>query len=283
MNYLFFLLPLLCIGQYYINAADVTCGRAVDGHIAKLVNLINTHACKADKQIVVVPEDFRHGYIEHGVHSNRFFVAQENKNEEVVGFKKLFLVNDQQELDNLLRNEIRCIDGKLLAQGIINLNGYTQEPSDSDAAQHIYESPITYIYNGADFTQEAYRGQGINSALTMHALESILGDVIDHAHKHESDYIAMLFGLTDDNAGAQEDILAGRSRSILKLFDAFAQQYSHKTEAAAPSTMLAARYLAFKPSFDPKSKLCVPLPDDQSIKGCGCVLAFKIGTQEEPC
>jgi hypothetical protein len=283
MNYLFFLIPLVCIGQSYINAADVTCGRAVDGHIAKLVNLINTHACKADKQIVVVPEIHRHGYIEHGVHSNRFFVAQENKNEEIVGFKKLFLVDDQQELDNLLRNEIRCIDGKLLAQGMINLNDYTQEPLDSDAAQPMYESPTTYIYNGADFTQEAYRGQGINSQLTACALALITDDVIAHVKDNGSEYITMLFGLTDDNAGQTDNLLAGRSKGIVKLFDTLAQNVAQKTNSAKPTTMLASRSLAFKPSFDPKSQECVPLSDDQSIKGCGCVLACKLGSKESTC
>lgn len=281
MNYLLLFL-LTFVGQYYANAADVTYNRAVDTDTQALVDLINTEAYKAENQIVVLPGKYREASIQSGIEKQRLFVAQDK--DQLVGFKKLFLVKEQQECNDILRDEIRCIDGLLLAQAEIDLeNNFSPKQIDNETMQDVYNSPTTYIYNGADFTSPKYRGKGINSQLTKFALAAVTDDIIAHAQQHESKYIAMLFGLTDDNAVDPNNLIAGRSKGIVALFKTFAQQVTQKAGYEKPSKMLASRYLAYKPSFDPQSDECRPLPDEQSIKGCGCVLAFKLRKAETTC
>lgn len=281
MNYLLLLFLLTFIGQYYVNAADVTCARAIDANVLALVNLINTQAYKAENQIVVLPEKYRKASIEDGVKNQRLFVAQAD--DQLIGFKKLFLIEDQQECDAILRDEIRCIKGTLLAQAAVDLEDLSQEEIGDDAINDVYSASTTYIYNGADFTCENYRKKGINRQLTQFALEEVADDVIAHAKQHDSAYIAMLFGLTDDNAVEPNNLLAGRSKGIITSFKTFAERIAQKAGYEKPLQMLASRYVAYKPSFDPHAQECVPLPDDQAVKGCGCVLAFKLRNAEATC
>ncbi len=281
MNYLLLLFLLTFVSQYYINAADVTYDRAVDADTQALVNLINTEACQADNQIVVLPEKYREGSIKSGIEKERLFVAR--MNDQIIGFKKLFLIKEQQECTDILHDEIR-INGALLAQAEIDLeNNFEPKQIGNETMQDVYHAPTTYIYNGADFTSPKYRGKGINSQLTKCALESVTDAVIAHAQEHKSNYVAMLFGLTDDNAVEPTNLMAGRSKGIVALFKTFAQQVTQKAGYEKPSKMLASRYVAYKPSFDPQADECRPLPDDQSIKGCGCVLAFKLRKAETTC
>lgn len=282
MNLLCFLFVVIRMYQCAVHASDLIDYKyAQNEDIYQLVNFINTDACNASQQIVVVPENFRYTYVQSGVDSGLFFIAKQA--DSIVGFKKLFLVDDQQELQDLLCKEIRCKNGRLLAQGVINIIDQSLNVRVDRNMDHVYNSSAAYVYNGADFTKEIYRGKGVNSVLTEYALSYVKERVIAHIIKNKSAYIVMLFGLTNDNAGSNDKLLAGRSKAIAKLFGTFVQDVAVKMNKQIATDMLAARYLAYKPSFDPKSKKCIPLSDDQSIQGCGCVLACKLIDREILC
>jgi GNAT superfamily N-acetyltransferase len=118
-----------------------------------LLDLINNYAIKDNDKIVILPEKFRANYIKELIEEEKIFVAMQTSTSsfpektEIIGYKKLFLFTDKDELDSTLINELHCKE-------LLDVNG-------------------AFIYDGSDFTHPDYRGRGINSNLTLFALDSI--------------------------------------------------------------------------------------------------------------
>ncbi len=249
--------------------SDIEYRQATNDDTVGIVDLINTYAYKDNDKIVIVPEAFRAAYIQSAIQTKRLFVASNDKT--IVGYKKLFCITDEHECNDILNNELRCTEDTSAGCALISAHDESTQDFLPEQLTTIMSLPITYIYNGADFTHPQYRAQGINSSLTKYALEATSDAVRKDIEKKKSTYLAMVYGLTKSNAGAS--IVDGRTHGIFKQFVSFAQAITHTLKCAEPSQVILSRHHAFKPSFDPKATECKPLSDSQSIPGYGYLVA----------
>jgi hypothetical protein len=238
-------------------------------HTDGLVRLINEEAINDSDKIVVLPEKFRCEATKKAIEDGRIFVALDGK-QNIVAYKKMFVPGDE-ELNDIVTNELR-ISSAQEAAGSANIDlsdNFSAHNASVETVQNRLVLPATYIYTGADFTNTHHRNKGINNGLTAYALSMLKSSVMDNIKRKNSVNLAVMYGLTKSNAGNESDILDGRTRSIVKQFAPFAKEVTQEYGAFVPSTMLIARFSAFKPSFDPKSSECKPLSDNQSIPGYG--------------
>jgi hypothetical protein len=139
-------------------------------------------------------------------------------------------------------------------------------------ASQTYKKNAVYIYDGADFTKNLFRGQGINLELTKRAFECIREDAQRLIKESQATRLVLLYGLTYLND--YDDMGEGKSRSpsILKAFRAFAQSLT----GTYVQEVLHYRYKAFMPTFDLDSQECKPRPDSEAIPGYGNVLIVEL-------
>lgn len=252
--------------------SGLECRYAIDNDADALVKLINKKASKDSDKIVVVPKLFRKQYIQSAVDAKRLFVAC--KGATIVGYKKLYCVTDQNECIDILENELRCKEDALDTCQFISLQDHSAQESIFQKSAKIGDSQVTYIYSGADFTHPDYRSKRINTSLTNFAFRALQGATIENINNKSASHIALLFGLTNFNAGRQ--LLDGRVEGIIKQFVSFAQEISDKLTYKRSSCIIASRYHAFKPSFNPQAIECIPLSDNQAVPGYGYQITYPL-------
>lgn len=242
--------------------------------IPQLLELINTQAIHDRDKIVILPKKFRSMALEAGIKKNRYFIA-ENAG-QIVGYKKLFLMTDEEEKRDVLAHEIRCVNNEsnCTFTGLIDKDGAFHE-NRSAQPNNGYD---LCIYNGGDFTSPTYRGKGINQQLTNYALMSLIGQVQQQMQKTKASAITMLFGLTQANAGEYPGSSSDRTPTIVKSFRILLNEMGNRQNECP---LMYHRYRAFMPTFDPESQECKPLADEHSIPGFGCVLTHQLGGLHE--
>jgi hypothetical protein len=229
--------------------------------------LMSSEGIHDNKKIVILPHKFRKGAIESAIQSGRFFVARDR--ESVVGYKKLFVMKNVEEQQDMLANEIRCVNGSL-----VDAFSYTGSESCrlSDPPLQKYHKRDLYIYDGADFTKKGHRGQRINPELTQRAFELIREDAKKLIQEKQAKRLILLYGLTHLNDYDDKGEGKSRTPSILKAFKVFAQSLT----GTEPKEVLHYRYKAFMPTFDLDNQECKPRPDSESIPGYGNVLMVEL-------
>lgn len=257
-------------------ATHYTYRQATINDASAVVDLINRHAIQDDNKIVIVPERFRLAYVESAIKEGRLFLACHNG--QVIAYKKLFCITNTEERDDILNNELRFKETNLIAYGrISSIDNERPQFIAPERMTRIASSPTTtFIYSGADFTHPDHRGQGINGALTKHALNATSETILKHLLDKKSAHIAFVYGLTQENAGKEDNVLDGRTRGIVKQILPFFQRLIETPDNDTSSELLLSRYLAFKPSFDPHATECKPLSDEKSIPGYGCLIAYAL-------
>lgn len=224
---------------------------------------------EADAQkLVLLPEKYRPDALMSAINKKMLFVVEHG--EALVGFKKLYLVNDS-EKQSLLHDEIRCVgeQARCVFNGAIDMQGAFFETVDPIVFD-MHRTPI--IYNGADYTEPEHRGHGVNQILTNSALSLIASQVAAAMQKNKADEVTMVYGLTESNAGEVGSRL-DRTRGICKSFRQF--MVSH-AQARASDPVLYARYRAFKPTITEGSDGNLQVSSDaDSVPGFGCVLSMK--------
>lgn len=242
--------------------------------LPQLLTLIDTHAIHDRTKIVILPKKFREKSLQTAIEKKRIFIAEEN--EIIVGYKKIFIIEDNDEKNEILANEIRCINNEnnCAFAGSVNENGtfiVNESPLPSDC-YHVC------IYNGGDFTVPTHRGKGINAQLTKNALLSCITDIKNQILQQKTSSITMLYGITKANAGEQPGAVCDRTVNIIKQFKSFIQAVGIDQNSIV---LQHRRYTAFMPTFDPEAAILRPLPDEQSIPGFGCVLTYRIKESHE--
>lgn len=233
-----------------------------------VVSLINNHAAReASGLLVIVPEKFRTDYIKSLINHGQLFVAL--RGETIVGIKKLF-IPDEQKVKELLYSELRVNPANQLVKGYFTADNQLHAINSSDTAYH--NPTDTYIYTGLDYTHPIYRGMRINYILYTISLKSTRRAIIDSIVKNKSARLHMLYGLVKKNG--PNDGTGGRTPSILQAFRRFIATLGVKFNDTDPIEFHS--YRAHMPTFDPKSEELIPLPDNNSIEGCGCVLTYTI-------
>lgn len=270
-----YLILALFAGTFFISAKamkeTITYARAQEKDVAGIVDLINKEAIHDDKKIVILPEKFRAGATEGAVKQKRMFVAHHK--DLPVAYKKAFILDDAKEKTDTLENEIRCRSGKRTLAGYYDGDTAIFTPTPK-AEKSEYPDSNVYIYNGADFTHPTYRGHGINKGITDTAFTHLAAATkiaIKKAPTHAR--LALIYGLTNANAGEKGGI--DRTPHILKSFIPFI-----KALGLDHTTIHHERFRAFMPTFDARSEECIPLPDDQSIPGYGCVLSVPLNARK---
>ncbi|HVX00879.1 MAG TPA: hypothetical protein VHA52_10655 [Candidatus Babeliaceae bacterium] len=244
------------------------CRYAELNDIPELLQLLEHEASQESDKIVILPRRFREQSLESAIFKQRLFVAVDSEKSCIVGFKKLFCITDPDELHDILKNELRCT-GQAAAQAV--LDNVSLVPLSMDIPDFLKQA--TFIYTGSDFTLPEYRGCGVNSALTRFALNAVSTMVQECMLKNKSLYVALAYGLTMQNAGV--DLLDGRTKSILRLFNEFVANLNGASSSLF-DYLIVQRFHAFKPTFDPDSDECVPLPESHSEAGYGCILGCPV-------
>ncbi|MBA2306662.1 hypothetical protein H0W26_00845 [Candidatus Dependentiae bacterium] len=240
--------------------------------------LMLTEGINDSNKIVILPNKFRKPSIESSIEKGRFYVALHN--ELLVGYKKLFLVTDADERTSLLTEEIRCINGSLVDQHLFTKtteNDYLSHPLTEGATSDFTGSIC--IYDGADFTKNNFRGQGINQELTNQAFELIEEDTHKRCKETEAERIILLYGLTYLNDYNEQGEGKSRTPSIVQSFALFI----HALTGLYPNEIRHSRYKAFMPTFELDAEECRPNPDSKSIPGYGNLLevTLPVTTKEQ--
>jgi hypothetical protein len=266
------LVSLLCTTTIAMENNNYQFQQATDKHAQQIVDIINNHAFADNTKIAIFPKKFREPDIQDNIKKGRLYCAA-NKADEVIAFKKLFIINDEQEYNKRTTNEIRCT-------GNNNCHVRTQVfNADHSNLDTIPTVPFSFtnsviIYCGSDYTLPAYRNQRINSELTNYAFNAIKNDTLNAIKKNNFDNIVLLYGLTKDNAGEQGGI--DRTPSIVRAFRRFVERVSMQAlnKPATTNTMiLHSQYEATMPLFDPESNECIPCT---TIGKYGNVLIFPL-------
>jgi len=254
----------------------ITYYQAMPQHAQGIVDVINNHAIKDNTKIVILPKQFRAMAVEQNIAQKRLYCAL-NQAEEVVAFKKLFIINNKEEYTKITQNEIRCKgNNPCIKTQIFNGNGIGKSSNLNLFSPFSFKNSVV-IYCGGDYTMPAYRNQKVNSNLTHHAFNSIKNDAIDTIKKNNLDNIVLLYGLAKINAGEEGGI--DRTPSIVRALKKFSEQIIHEcfNITSKSSIVFHQQYEALMPIFDPESNECGPLPDDESIPKYGNVLTFPLG------
>jgi len=274
-----FLKNLLCITAIIVNCSSVSASSAAvtpqaaiiyrqaqEADKKQLLGLLDIAATQEQDRLVILPEKFRAGALEDQIRKGQIFVAQAA--DKIVGFKKLYVIEDPAKLTEMLAEEI-CALGPLPSRSHIDpafAYHYTDKGEQAVPSSLVLNpSRDTAIYTGSDFTLKDYRGQGINSRLVQHALATHQASVLEAIKRKQSTQLLMLYGVTIENQG--------RSPALAKAFRQFLNGLYGKTEV---NRVELNAFRAVKPSFDPKAQECVPLPAEQSVPGYGCVLNFPV-------
>lgn len=271
-----FALSLLCTTAIAMEKYPIDYQQATSDYAQPIVDVINKYAVKDNTKIVILPEKFRSMAVEQDIAKKRLYCATDKQFHEVFAFKKLFIIDNEQEYNDITVNEIRCAGYKGGCLGTVTFDAQNI-PVQSLSAMPFFFQNSAVIYFGGDYTVPLYRNQKINSNLTRHAFDSIKQDTIDTITKNNFNKIVLLYGLTKANAGEQGGI--DRTPSIVRAFRKFAEQVStalFNEPAPEDNIIIHSRYAASMPTFDPKSTECKRLPDDKSIPGYGNVLVFPL-------
>jgi hypothetical protein len=256
----------------------ITYHKATQPDAKHILYVINEHGIKDRDKIVILPENFREGAINQAILNSRLYCAKKGS-DNVVAFKKLFIIKDIVELNDITENEIRChgqnnnfVDARIIDP----INTKINYLSDKQVPSFSHSNSVV-IYFGGDYTIPSHRNQKINSHLTNYSFEEIKNDTIAIIQKNNLRQIVLLYGLTKANAGETIDGI-DRTPSIIKAFKQFINTIAVQCNYKTNTPLYLSRYKAFMPTFDPEATECKPLPDDQAIPGYGNVIIFPLTT-----
>lgn len=254
---------------YYFRPADVQ-------DVNKILYIINNEAYKDHTKIVILPEIFRKSAIEKDIRSKRLFVATDSNN-NIVAFKKLFIVRNHSEFNEITTQELRCLGDSRI---FVDASLYDKEgnrgqniPSNHLSSFSLEDSAV--IYFGGDYTMISYRDQKINARLTQTAFNYLEQELKTSIETHILKNLVLLYGLTKLNAGEYNGI--DRTPSIVRVF----MKCSHAVAKNSCETVIHSRYQSFMPTFDRYNTECEPLPDSHAIAGYGNILVYPLIKQKD--
>jgi hypothetical protein len=239
--------------------------------VERIVDFINNQVVLEVDKVVVLPPGCRERVVRSTIEKKRFFIAEHKQSAALVGLQKFFVIDDKVELNDVLLNEIRCKDSVSSAAGYLKLQECDRYCPLTNSIIH-YADNDTYLYYGGAFTEPKHRGKGVNTGLNDFAFSEIGKTIINHSKEEQSQKLVMLYGLVTANAGDAHDLLGGRSKMRVNSFINFIEgNYKGGSEG-----LLLYRYPAFMPKFDQTAQECIPLSDEESVPGFGCVALYDI-------
>src|SRR5438105_9121361 len=248
------------------NQFNISFYRASQNDIQGLVD-ITQQISNSDidcQKVVVLPIQFQEPSIRKNVELKRLFIAKQTSNDQIVGYKKLFVIQDEQELRDIRENEIRCTGllAKKVDSALIQIHIAFKRISRKQ--MFFSSSSDLYLYTGADYVLPEYRQRGINTLLYDCAFNRLQNKLTKIKKAKNSRRVILLYGLTYLNDYDDEGNGTSRTPSIAKAFYNFLKQAHINV-----SEFSHHRYRAFMPTFDLHARECIPLSDDKSIRGYG--------------
>jgi hypothetical protein len=235
----------------------------------------------------------------------RVFVARLPSSRQIVAFLKLFVIEDQDELRDILKNELRALQpstsrdassvivgGEILTEcapcdaascelDTAFVYDFSRKPdysSDLPVPIFKYKPESTYVYYGGAYTLletcrkgKDYRGLGINFKLEQKALEIISIDIQRNAFINSSKEIFYVYGVVQANATTTARLRAASIMIRVLLTDL-------KIKIVEPIRLSSFAFRAFKPSFyqeAPGQPLKI-FPDQLLNSGFGTLIGYRI-------
>ncbi len=262
---------------YACQIPEIEFRKATPEDAESIVDLINRYGVQDNDKIVILPSLFRLMAVQKNIHAGRYYVAYDQMRKLVVGFKKFFVMDNPDERQEIAQQELRYTgrQAELVDQSmfVYLCDQVTKKPADATVSKLFRDDEVVYIYNGGDFTHPSpeYRGKGINTMLTRTALNDLRRTFDAQGCATHAKAIACVYGLTHLNDYADNGSGKSRTPGLARLFGQF---ISGVVEAREAIIIYHKRFRSCMPTFAQESLECVPLPDDQAIKGYGNVLYY---------
>lgn len=165
-----------------------------------------------DRQsLIILPGAHQRSSILKAIQNKHLFIALSEK-QKVLAVLKIFLITDQNSLQNILRNELRilpwedAVSPTLLEARFLHIRrddiANFSFPVDRDTTKRLATpleedwdiGKIATIYCGSCFTREKYRGCKIASQLEAFAFDYIRPQVVEHLSANKASRVGLLFG-----------------------------------------------------------------------------------------
>lgn len=235
------------------------------------------------QRLLVFPKQVRGVILEKSITKKRIYVAVDQQSDKIVGFVKLFLIDDQDELAEILNDELRLGKGAPVVDCAYHIDAsnvldFGSKLVVQDSVLLHDEYPVVcsggnyscvYLYYGGAYTIPTYREQGINTKLTMFAFEQLKSDCTRILDLNRVTYLALGYGQVEANTN---------QKGIIRLFADFVNNL-HNTDFASEICVHHVAYRAYKPVlvFDKDKNDLVVLPDVEENKGQGNLAVIKLG------
>ena len=259
------------------NQLHITYHRAVPGDEKNITHILNKADHNDSKRIVILPERFRENAMLRSINNNKVYVAK-NPMAKIVAFKKLFIVHEEPDFDDISKNELRFRGPQksFVDARIISLHNAEPIVISEELVRTFSFQNSTIIYLGGGYTVPKYRNKKINSQLTRCAFGAIHDEVINSIRTKNSQNLVLVYSLTTANAGEGLHEI-DRSPAIIRAFIPFAEKIAKGCNSLHREAISHSRYKALMPTFDPKAITCTP---KKSVDCYGNVLLFPLVTEQ---
>lgn len=249
--------------------------KAIEQDALKILSLIDQHLPEDEKKIYILPEKFRLDDIEFSIKKGDLFVACNEKDDTILGYKRIFLIEDEKTHNAILEEMGYSPDNHIDTAYFTNADKFTTRTMTASNSQ-VFDKKSTHIYLDMDLTHPDYRGRGINHQLAIVGFCSIQNKVIEHINKNQSERLIFSYGLSGLNdynldINDKKDIYKSRTPGIARSFAAFVATIKEiiNKEDSTDITIDHNRYKTGLPLYDKKSTKKEPLPQEKWVPSSG--------------
>lgn len=276
-----------------VTAAGLTYRLATEDDLPGIQRLYRELNDDDESKLVVYPEPFRSQKLVEAIEQERIFIAVDPKKRtrqsiNVVSILKAFIVEDEEERQQILSEELRCISSKT-HQAIPSIKGLQRIPfnyiyqfdekpvlTEDPKIRYQYGEKQTYIYFGSAYTCPDSRGKGISTELEKYALDSLKKEALADIRARRSNRLFYIYGIVAANV---------ESKGRIRVFSEFIQYIKAALRIPAEiddddNAIVVFRFFMFhsiKPTFEVKytsrrTERLVKLPDNDENAGFGCLI-----------
>jgi len=142
--------------------------------IGGILKLIGSFTKKDKNKLVVMPKKFRKEQLADSIDKGQIFVVTPKGNkQDIVGFRKTFIIEKDQRQD-ILENEIRCCGPK---SKLLNTECFIPDYPYTSCTTNTFFTPHkgdTYVYLGSSFISPQFRGNGFLTFIFYFSWDSLL-------------------------------------------------------------------------------------------------------------
>lgn len=256
--------------------------QAVTEDAHKILSLIESHTPDDEKKIYILPKKFRLDEVKSSIEKGHTFVACDQNCGTVLGYKKLFLIEDKQTLHNVLEEMGYSHDNHIDTSYFTDTDNYKTRTVIAPNSLS-FDTKNPHIYIDMDFTDPEHRGKGINKGLTAVAFISMQQKLVNYINTNQSEKLIVSYGLSgfnDYNLDVNNIIDTHKSRTpgIAQFFALFAKIIKNiiNQNNSTDNTVYVNRYHTGMPLYDEHSTENKPLPQDQWIPSSGNFLSINL-------